>query len=371
MATPQTHVRNATTKGWLVIIGLILSFWALKAAYSVFMPIAASAFLVALVYPLYRRLRDGTHAVLAFLAAFGTVLAGFAVFFALVGWALSSVVTQLPQYEASLRQSIEAVHAATERVGLTLPDPQQALGDDTGSGLISNVAQQVGLKLQAFLTYFFLVLAFVALGLPDTTEYAKKFGTTGGIAMKLRETAEEVGHKFRVYTGAVTISAAITAVLTASFGFAIGLEFALVFALLSFLMNYIPTIGSVIAVVPPSLFALVQFDGLAMPLVVFLGFTAIELTVGNYIAPKIEGRILSLAPTVVLAAIVFWGWLWGIVGALLAVPLTLAIALFARRFESARWVSYVIREHDDGEAMDTRSADERRERRAPHPVAQE
>lgn len=334
-------------KHWVVLIGLILLFWALKSAYAVFMPVAASAFLLALAHPLYGWIKARTNGVLGLLIAFLAVLLGFAAFFALVGWALSTIVARLPQYEEQFTQAYDTLQSTLQGLGITLPEPQQAL-NGMESGVVTSAARTAGLKLQAFLTFFFLILAFVALGLPEMERYASKFGTIGGVAEKLRHAAGEAGAKFRAYIGAISISAAITAVLTALFAFAVGLEFALVFALLSFLMNYIPTIGSVVAVIPPTLFAFVQYDGLTMPLVVFAGFTTIELTVGNYVAPKIEGRVLSIAPTVVLLSIVFWGWLWGVIGALLAVPLTLAIALFCNHFESARWVSHVIREHEDG-----------------------
>lgn len=339
--------------GWVVLIGVVLAFAALRAAYPVFMPIAAAAFLVALVHPVFTNVRDRANGTVGFIAAFVVVLAGFAVFFGLVGWALTAIVSRLPEYEAEFTQVYESVRSALDGFGVALPAPGNLFSDVSGgSGAATSIAERVGLTLQSFLTHFFLVLAFVALGIPEMRPYGGKLGRIGGMADRLREAAGEVGHKFRAYLGAVTISAAVTAVLSAAFAFAVGLEFALVFALLSFLMNYVPTIGSVIAVVPPTLFSFVQFDGFVMPLVVFVGFSAIELTVGNYVAPKIEGRILSLAPTIVLASIVFWGWLWGIVGALLAVPLTIAIALVCRRFEGAHWLSVIVRESAD-DAPDT------------------
>jgi predicted PurR-regulated permease PerM len=334
------------------VIGLVAALWAIKWAYPVFMPLAASAFLVGMVYPVYAWLRERTNGAIALLAAFLTVVAGFAAFFWVTGWAISSVASQLPEYEAELRRTYAGLRSAAEAVGLSLPPPDRiggsgASGSGALDGWLGGVAQSVGYKAQAFVTYLLLTLAFVALGLAEVQAYGHKMRAAGGLAAEMQDAAAEMGHKFRAYLGAVTFSALITAVLSAGLAFAVGLEFALVFALLSFLMNYVPTIGSVIAIVPPTLFALVQFDGVVLPLVVFLGFSAIELTVGNYVAPKIEGRILSLAPTVVLAAIVFWGWIWGIVGALLAVPLTIALATFCDRFAHTRWVSILIREDVD------------------------
>jgi predicted PurR-regulated permease PerM len=334
------------------VIGLVAALWAIKWAYPVFMPLAASAFLVGMVYPVYAWLRERTNGAIALLAAFLTVVAGFAAFFWVTGWAISSVASQLPEYEAELRRTYAGLRSAAEAVGLSLPPPDRiggsgASGSGALDGWLGGVAQSVGYKAQAFVTYLLLTLAFVALGLPEAEHYGARMDRAGGVPQRLGQAVRTLGHTFRAYIGAITISALITAVLTAALGLAVGLEFALVFALLSFLMNYVPTIGSVLAIVPPTLFALVQFGVGTMPLVVFLGFTVIELAVGNYVSPKIEGRILQLAPTVVLAAVVFWGWLWGVAGALLAVPITIAIVVVCDRFDGARWVSTLLRERRD------------------------
>lgn len=347
MTISDTRRPQAGRSGWVIVISLVVLFWALKAASAVILPITAGAFLVALVYPVYRWTARHVHKAVGLLAAFSVVVAGFALFFSLMGWALSTVASELPQYEEELRQAYNTVQASFQQVGVALPEPEAALGSDLlASQLLSSAARTAGLKVQAFLTYFFLTLAFVALGLPEVRTYAHKFDAIGGAADKLIRAFDQFGSMFRAYAGAITASAAITAILTVLFAYIIGLEFAFVFALLSFLMNYVPTIGSVIAVIPPTLFAFIQFDGLTMPLVVFAGFSAIELTVGNYVAPLIEGRILSMATTLILAAIVFWGWLWGVVGALLAIPLTMAIGLVCHEFDGARWVAMLINSED-------------------------
>ena len=83
------------------------------------------------------------------------------------------------------------------------------------------------------------------------------------------------------------------------FALLVGLDFAFVWALLAFLLNYVPTIGSVIAVIPPSLFALVQFDNPTRALLVFFGMAAVQLICGNYVDPLLQGRFLKLSPVAV------------------------------------------------------------------------
>jgi predicted PurR-regulated permease PerM len=340
-AAPDREHSGAAVR-WLGLIGVVVVGCALKWTYPVVMPIVAAAFLVGLVYPVFRIVRERSNGALGVLAAFLVVLIGFAAFFAVSGWALAQIAQGLPQYEQDLRSAYQQIRSTLSGWGVPIGE-----GGGLPLGQASGAVTSVLGGAQTFVTLLLLTLAFVALGLPEAEHYGARMDRAGGVPQRLGQAVRTLGHTFRAYIGAITISALITAVLTAALGLAVGLEFALVFALLSFLMNYVPTIGSVLAIVPPTLFALVQFGVGTMPLVVFLGFTVIELAVGNYVSPKIEGRILQLAPTVVLAAVVFWGWLWGVAGALLAVPITIAIVVVCDRFDGARWVSTLLRERRD------------------------
>jgi predicted PurR-regulated permease PerM len=123
-----------------------------------------------------------------------------------------------------------------------------------------------------------------------------------------------------------------------------GLDFAFVWGVLAFLLNYIPTIGSAVAVIPPTLFSLVQFDSLGRPLAVLLGMVLLQIVFGNYVDPLIEGRLLALSPMVVLASVVFWGWVWGVPGALLGVPITIGIVIAADHFPKTRWIARMLAE---------------------------
>jgi AI-2 transport protein TqsA len=105
-----------------------------------------------------------------------------------------------------------------------------------------------------------------------------------------------------------------------------GVDFALLWGLLAFLLNFIPNIGSIIAAVPAILLALVQIGptGAVGTAVVFI---VVNMVIGNLIEPKVLGQSMNLSPLVVFVSLVFWGWLWGGVGMLLSVPLTMAIRI--------------------------------------------
>ena len=110
---------------------------------------------------------------------------------------------------------------------------------------------------------------------------------------------------------------------------AIGVEFALTWGVLAFVLNFIPTIGSIIASIPPILIALVQYapDSYWQAVVTAIALLAIQMTIGNVISPRVMGNHLNLSPVAVLVSLLFWSWLWGPAGALLSVPVTAAIKI--------------------------------------------
>jgi predicted PurR-regulated permease PerM len=158
-----------------------------------------------------------------------------------------------------------------------------------------------------------------------------------GTADRALEMGAEVSDAVRRYFAVKTLTSLITGVATGLFTLAVGLDLSAIWGLLAFLLEYVPSVGSMIAVVPPALFAFLQFDGFARPLAITGGLIALQLVLGNYVDPKIEGRRMSVSPLVVLLSIVFWAWVWGPFGALLGVPITVTLTILARHFGGMRW----------------------------------
>ena len=123
-------------------------------------------------------------------------------------------------------------------------------------------------------------------------------------------------------------------------GFAV--PFALLWGVLTFLLNFIPNIGSVIATLPPVAIALFHSGSPARTLLVAAVLVLIQMVVGNFLEPRMMGKGLNLSPLVVLLALLFWGWMWGIVGMLIAVPLTAAIKIACEQLDSTRPVAILM-----------------------------
>jgi AI-2 transport protein TqsA len=140
----------------------------------------------------------------------------------------------------------------------------------------------------------------------------------------------------RSYIVTKTIISAVTGLLVGLILWMLGLRMAPLFGLLAFLLNYIPSIGSIIAMLLPLPIAITQFDNPAMVVAVVALPGSVHLTVGSVVEPKLMGRGLELHPVTVLLALAFFGLLWGVVGMVLAVPIAAIFRIVLSRFATTR-----------------------------------
>lgn len=321
----------------LVVLATVATIYFLKWAGSILIPLVFALFLIAVFWPLYRRL---TH---AFPPALATITCGLlALALGLgFGWALFlsadyvAEQDQISEYQEKFGQIRSRIAETGERIGL----PQGEFSDISLKEALNEVLQPV----QAFLFGGTLTLAFLILGLVEVRDYGKRLrhGAPDDYVTVI-DVLERVATNFQRYVVVRTGIGLLTGALVTVAALLIGLDLALIWGFINFLLNYIPTLGSILGVVPPTLFALLQFDDLSMVLLTFAIVGAIQLLMGNYIDPLAQGKYLSLSPVVILFAVTFWGFIWGIAGALLAVPLTLLLALVLREFPSSRFLSSLL-----------------------------
>ena len=125
----------------------------------------------------------------------------------------------------------------------------------------------------------------------------------------------------------------------------LGVDYPLLWGVVAFFLSFVPYIGLVIAMIPPTLLALAEF-GWVQALIVVIGVTAINLLIENVLEPSYTGKRLSLSPTVVFLSVFFWSWLLGPVGALLSMPITVLLLLVFKNTESTLWLAKIIGKED-------------------------
>lgn len=240
-----------------------------------------------------------------------------------------------------------------------LVDADLKVGQDTlqnaiaagKSALVGAVTQTTSFLSQSFLFTFYLVLL-----LPGIKNFRVKVfrAFDRRKAAKINEVNENILTQIQEYISQKTLLSLGTgaAVYLLCIGF--GIDLALVWAVLTFLFNFIPNIGSLIASVFPILVAILQPGTSTVEVVAFAaGITAVQFLIGNVVEPKVFSGKFSLSTLVVFGGLVFWGWLWGIVGVILSVPIMVIISILCRNIPTLRPIgiflqsSFPVREDEE------------------------
>ncbi|MFC1616553.1 AI-2E family transporter, partial [Patescibacteria group bacterium] len=122
----------------------------------------------------------------------------------------------------------------------------------------------------------------------------------------------------------------------------IGVDFPEFWAFIIFLFNYIPVVGSLVAVSFPIMLSLVQFPGLLVGLIVTVCLFSIQFIVSNFVEPPLIGNSLNLSPVVIVLSLALWGSIWGIIGMILCVPITVIVNIVFSKFPNTRPVAILL-----------------------------
>jgi predicted PurR-regulated permease PerM len=202
-------------------------------------------------------------------------------------------------------------------------------------GITSVVTFVFGLVLVVFLTFFMLSDQKIIKRKLVTALGKSEMGVAENI---LTEISEQIR---RYILTKFLVSAALGVVLTIWF-LIIGVNYAYIWGPLAGFLNLVPYIGPVIGIFPPLIVSAIQFKAL-MPVVwVLIAYAGTQSIEGNYITPKLIGERVNLSPLAVLAAVMYWTWLWGAIGIILAIPITAAIKIICDHIDSLRPIGVIL-----------------------------
>ena len=187
----------------------------------------------------------------------------------------------------------------------------------------------------------FLVLLAVIFILVEAAGFRAKLQVAFGDRGVRLERLNKMVLQIQKYLAVKTVTSLATGTFACVWVWALGIDFPLMWGLVAFMFNYIPNFGSIVAAIGPVLFALVQFD-LGRAIFVALGYVIINVAFGNLLEPTLLGRRLGLSVLVVFLSLVFWGWVWGPMGMLLAVPITMALKIALENSEGLSWIAVLL-----------------------------
>lgn len=335
---------------------VIVIMYGLQMAKALLVPFLVAAFLALItVRPMLWMQSKRVPAIVAALAIVSVIMSILAVLGAIVGTSIADFTTALPSYQQRLDGIIQgALRFIAARIdGI---DSLQSVSDMIDPGWAMGLAASILNGLKDVLTNVFLIFfTIIFILLEASTAGTKVRAAFGRGTESLRRPRIFLSNLGR-YLGIKTVVSLATGLLAGLLTWAIGVDFPLLWAMLAFLLNYVPTIGSIIAAVPAVLLALVQL-GPGEASATALGFIAINVVFGNFLEPRLMGYGVGISPLIVFVGLVFWGFIFGPVGMLLSVPLTMTLKLGLENDARTRWIAILIgSERDAQHAIASREA---------------
>ena len=361
---PATDPRGSV-RTWFLGITLALAVaWALRQTIWITLPLAISFFVALAVWPICIRVQAALPKRLGFLgyvAAMATILVLLGLFFGAVWYAAHRIIADFPRYADEFRGLWGSVSGWANGLGLPVavpgPPPEgggagaaEAGGSDTALDPVTGFALGTINSAWQIVSSIILIFFFVLLMLIEAPTWRAKLGSAFGSSRKevWLDSVSAVAQRFRLYLVLRTVIGLVTGALYWGWLSLLGVDFALLWGLLAFLLNFIPTLGSFIVFGLASIFALLQQE-LQTALIAAAGLFVIEQVMGNVVEPRWQGRRLSISPLVVLVALLIWGWIWGVVGTLVAVPITVLIIIAFAHVPALRPVALML---SDAESME-------------------
>jgi len=336
----ERNPSSPVTRILLIAAALVIIVAGMRAAQQILVPLLVSAFLALIsaspVFWLQRKRVPGPLAV--FLVVLGVLGIGIG-FGTLLGTSLHDFSAAIPRYQKALAENIAQLQQWLNRMGVPMSEKTFLQYVDPGASmqLVANMLTSLG----GILTNTFLIGLTVIFILLEASSFQMKaqaaFGNPQGASDQFAKLTTAINH----YLGIKTIVSLGTGILVTLWVWLLGIDFPLIWGLLAFLLNYVPNLGSIIAAIPAVLLGYIQFDP-GRALLVALGYVIINVVFGNIIEPRLMGRKLGLSTLVIFLSLGFWGWLWGPVGMLLSVPMTMIVKITFESNESTQWLGILM-----------------------------
>jgi len=341
--------RTVPGPGYRFLVGagaFVLVVAGLREGADVLQPVVLALFLGFLSSPLVqwlRRLRWPRRAGLPHGVAVGltflSVLAALTGLVFLVRRAVTQVIAAAPRYAPGLQRLADDVVRLAAR--FDLPLSQDTLHAFATPERVLGLARGTAASALGFVSNFLLVafvLLFLLLELPDLPQ---RIEHAFGKAARVWEGIESSTRQIQPYVRLKALISALNSVLFGVVLVTLGVDFVGFWMGLTFALNFVPNVGSILSTVLPATLALLQ-HGLPTAVGVVVSAIVIDQFLGRVVEPRLMAQSLGLSPAFVMLALVFWGWVWGALGVVLAVPLTVTVKVFLENVEDLRWLAALM-----------------------------
>jgi AI-2 transport protein TqsA len=287
--------------------------------------------------------RGASHRV-AVTATIVVVLGVLVVTVLIIVFSIAQFVAQLPEYQDQLTDDLDALKTALANAGL--PVSTDALTSIVSPSALAGIIRPLASALGSILIDVFIVLLTLSYAIVGGAGLRRRAEVGFGERHALLGGVQQFGTDLRRYLIVRAELGLFAGVLVLILLFVMGVPFPLLWAFLTFAASFIPNVGFLIALIPPTILAFLE-GGFVPAAMVVIGFTAINLLQDNLLQPVVMGSELNLSPLVVFVAVIAWTWILGGAGALLAVPLTVALLAILEASPWTRGVALLMRNRAD------------------------
>lgn len=323
----------ATTLIAAIAVGVVL-----KHLGGILIPFVLAGFLSILFKPVIEALRSkGIPRVVGMVVVLGITSAGLWLFYLIAASGAESFSERSAYYsqklDALLDDAGSILHPFIGKGQASLSWEDIVSAERITSFATQQVTGIITLLSDSVMVLLYLLFMLLAGDtLPTKIRQAFRNNDEERLVMILSELHGKIRKYLQVKTAFNIFNGFATWLVLISFG----VDFAALFGLIAFAMHYIPNIGSILSTVLPVLLYLVQTGDVASVIVLLIVLTLVQNLIGNVLEPKVMGVQLKLSPVVVLFSLIFWGWMWGVVGMILSIPMVAVLKVILESFPSTR-----------------------------------
>ncbi|MDO5463387.1 MAG: AI-2E family transporter [Akkermansia sp.] len=360
----ENTAKNTQTEGWgegarflLTAACALIILFGLREARDLLLPIVMAIFLAVISYSMtdiLRRWLRFPH----WLAVFFTVVADAGLIYA-AGSLIKFLAADMKNtfegvFMTQMQEKYQSIMAFLNEWGYGaeaqqfIHNPQEYINPK----IILSLSQSLGSQVISMTSVTTLVLILMTFLLGEAPLFMRNFRSLPNSVQGKSKVIDAL-KSIQRYLFIKTIASATTGLLAWWLCHSMNVPFAFLWGLVAFLLNYIPTIGSIVAAIPPILLGLILGD-LGDGVVVALGYVIINFAIGNGIEPLFLGKQFGIATSVVLLSVLLWGWVWGPCGMLLAVPITVMLKLALENSRDLYWVAAIIDDNSTPSSEDSK-----------------
>lgn len=332
---------NRTTdyglKFWVVSASIVIVIAGMKAAATIVIPLLLSLLIASICYAPFTWLQKKKvpDMIAIIIVLIGILVISFLIV-AMLGTSVSGFAEKVPFYEQRFATYWTDLNLWLEANNLIGEDMD--LQEKINPGSIISIAGNVFTGFGNLMSNSFIIIFIVIFILLELSSMLKKVGIINSDSLPK---IEEIIQKQNRYFSTKTLVSLLTGISISIILAIIGVDFPLLWGALAFILNFIPNIGSIIAAIPASLLALVQLGPLSA-LFTIIAYLVVNTVMGNILEPRLIGKNVGLSPLIVFLSLIFWGWVLGIVGMMLATPLTITIKIIFDSMDSTKHLGFMI-----------------------------